>query len=128
MAYQRTVNYQLYCYGSTVLCNPGDGQSQSLKNFSDQVLGEVHLLEPSQVCLDESINQDALIRGVLDGWATLQSRHFYCPLWGVLCQLDTAIFLQSGVLTRLCMLRMIHLLLQVCTVLFLGDILHSMKT
>lgn len=89
-------------------------QSYVLKNYGDQLLGQVHHLTLSQVCLNESINQDVLIRGILFGWEDLKDGDFWCPLWEIIYNIDTAIFSRSGLLTRLCMLRTIHLLLQVC--------------
>lgn len=81
--------------------------------WSNRLLGAVHGLEKTLVSLDDSANQDALIRAVLYGWETLQttSSRFYCPLWTILGQIDTTFFVHCTILTRFCMLRMIHLLL-----------------
>lgn len=99
--------------GLAVCCTPTNDQSYTLKNFSDQLLRQVHHLTPSQVCLNEPVNQDALIRGILFGWDKVQNGGFWCPLWEIIYQIDTVVFVRSRLLTRICMLRMIHLLLQV---------------
>ncbi|OQD83906.1 hypothetical protein PENSOL_c137G00940 [Penicillium solitum] len=98
--------------GLAVCCTPTNDQSYTLKNFSDQLLRQVHHLTPSQVCLNEPVNQDALIRGILFGWDKVQNGGFWCPLWEIIYQIDTVVFVRSRLLTRICMLRMIHLLLQ----------------
>jgi hypothetical protein len=99
-------------YGSSVH-RAASGQSYIFKNYSDQLLGRVHQLKATQVCLDGPVNQDALIRGVLFGWEEMKNGGFWCPLWDVIYQIDSAIFRRSRLLTRICMLRTIHLLLQV---------------
>ncbi|KAJ5648365.1 hypothetical protein N7490_004737 [Penicillium lividum] len=86
-------------------------QNYTLKNYSDQLLGRVHNLPPSLVCLSDLTNQDVLIRGVLFGWDKVKNGGFWCPLWEILYQLD-AMFIRSRLLTRICMLRTIHLMLQ----------------
>lgn len=96
------------------VCYPlKNDRSYVLKNNGDQLLGQVHYLTPSQVCLNESINQDTLIRGILFGWGNLRNGNFWCPLWEIIYQIDTSLFSQTGFLTRICMLRTIHFLLQV---------------
>lgn len=100
-------------YGASVYCTASD-QSYIFKNYSDQLLGWVHNLKPAQVCLNDPVNQDTLIRGILFGWDEVKNGGFWCPLWDIIYQIDTAIFLRSRLLTRISMLRAIHLLLQVC--------------
>lgn len=88
-------------------------QSRNTLRFVNRVLASVHSVQPSQVCLDEQVNQDILIRGVMQGWVTLQNQEHLCPLWEILREIDERIFYLGGVLTRICMLRMVHLLLRV---------------
>jgi hypothetical protein len=109
-------------YSSSVCCT-ASGQSYTFKNYSDQLLGRVHNLKPSQVCLNDPVSQDALIRGILFGWDKVKDGGFWCPLWEIIYQIDAAIFIRSRLLTRICMLRTIHLLLKVCI-----QIPHSVKS
>ncbi|KIW21681.1 hypothetical protein PV08_02261 [Exophiala spinifera] len=71
-------------------------------------------LSSTTVCGDPSLNQDVLVRGVLFGWeiaTTASPNQWRCPLLQILQLLDRRIFHLSGTITRLCALRMIHLLL-----------------
>jgi hypothetical protein len=74
-------------------------------------LTKAHLLRKSQVSLDDRINQDALIRAVLEGWDKVERRGNFCPLWGILRAFDNNIFWVTSPITRLVMLRMIHYML-----------------
>lgn len=77
------------------------------------ILAAVLTLQPSQISLDENVNQDVLICGVLDGWEHLQNQDWICPLWRIIQQIDLSITINSGIVTRLCMLRGMHLYLLV---------------
>lgn len=87
------------------------GDCQSIFNTA---VATARVLSNTTVCTDPSLNQDALIRGILFGWDVATTTcPFRCPLWGVLQLLDKRIFQFSGTITRLCTLRMIHSLLLV---------------
>lgn len=86
-----------------------------LSQLLNGILGLVHSLSASQVSTDETVNQDALIRGVTEGWHTLQYSYDHrCPLWNILQKLDEYIFSQRSVIFRLCLLCGAHMLLLVC--------------
>lgn len=78
---------------------------------STKLLGAIHHLHKSQVSLNDEINQDALICGVVEGWHVMARRKPCCPIWNILRQIDTSIKIRSGAVTRLTMLRGMHLLL-----------------
>lgn len=83
------------------------------KIFTDAV-HKARSLSRDQVCTDSEKNQDALIRGVLEGWNNIAHHSAYiCPLWAILHELDRRVFCLSGIMTRLCTLKMIHSLLLV---------------
>ncbi|KAL3476929.1 hypothetical protein BJX99DRAFT_227184 [Aspergillus californicus] len=88
--------------------------SYILKEYSDNLLGGVHSLTPSQVCTNKPMNENALIRGIVFGWEALKQEGggYWCPLWEIIYQIDTVIFRGMSPLTRLCMLTTMHLLLQ----------------
>lgn len=77
------------------------------------ILATALTLQPSQICMDDNLNQDVLIRGVLDGWGDLRNRGNICPVWRIVQQIDLSITIRNGILTRLCMLRGMHLFLLV---------------
>lgn len=79
-----------------------------------EILGSVYSLHPSQVCVDDQLNQDILIRAILEGWHILKSKTSD-PLWDIVRKMDTSINIQSGHATRLAMLRGIHQFLLVRT-------------
>ena len=86
-----------------------------LSQLLNGILGLVHSLSASQVSTDETVNQDALIRGVTEGWHTLQySYDLRCPLWNILQKLDEYILSQASEILRLCLLSGAHMLLLVC--------------
>lgn len=92
---------------------PGGDDCQSIFN---NAVTTARRLSGTTVCADPSLNQDALIRGVLFGWdliTTASPNQWCCPLWQILHLLDKRIFHLSGTITRLCTLRMIHSLLLV---------------
>jgi hypothetical protein len=67
----------------------------------------------AEVCLDNQINQDVLIRGIIEGWDIVKSRGKVCPLWEILRSIDHLLFWMASPITRLVMLRMIHHMLLV---------------
>ncbi|KAK6387732.1 hypothetical protein LTS17_001001 [Exophiala oligosperma] len=90
---------------------PGGDDCQNIFN---NAVTAARGLSGTTVCGDPSLNQDALIRGVLFGWdlpTATSSNQWCCPLWQILQLLDKRIFHLSGTITRLCTLRMIHSLL-----------------
>lgn len=87
-----------------------DRKTTQLCNLELSVTAE---LNSKQVCIDELINQDSLIRGVLQGWKTLGRGGYICPLWSVLRRIDDLLFCTSSIMTRLVMLHTIHLMLLV---------------
>ena len=82
-------------------------------NTATTILATALTLQPSQICLEDNLNQDVLIRGVLYGWGNLQTRGWICPLWRIIQQIDLSITIRNGIVTRLCMLRGMHLFLLV---------------
>lgn len=90
-----------------------EDQGCSILHFTNGVFDKVRELNIHKICLDDQLNQDAIIRGVLEGWHTLHDRLYSCPLWMLLGQIDERVFIRSGVLTRFSMLHMIHLMHQV---------------
>ncbi len=84
------------------------------QSIFNNLLTTARAFSNTSVCTDSSLNQDALIRGVLFGWDVVTTMSpFCCPLWEILRHLDKRIFQLSGTITRLCTLRMIHSLLLV---------------
>lgn len=75
--------------------------------FTDELLGQCSGLSMVDICSDDKLNQDAMIRGVLEGWHFIDDRAYSCPLWKIISRIDERIFIQSGVLTRLTMLSTI---------------------
>lgn len=66
------------------------------------------------ICTSEQLNQDALIRGIVQGWSSVDSLPYHCPLWTIIKQMDESFFSNSSVITRFCTLRMSHYVLLVC--------------
>ena len=93
--------------------DPEDSQRTSVLDFLNNVLEKVNTVDRSKICTDDQLNQDALIRAVTQGWGNLG--HF-CPLWNLLRQIDRRVFRLSGIMTRLCMLRMVHFMMLVCEI------------
>lgn len=79
----------------------------------NQVFGNLYTIRRDDICVHEKLNQDALVCGVVEGWEKLQYKKQVCPLWDILRQIDEGLFLFSGTMTRLCMLRMVHFMLLV---------------
>lgn len=87
--------------------------SYTILQLSNDILLQVRQVGTVDICTNERLNHDAIIRGVLGGWHTLRGMTYSCPLWKPLSQIDECIFMHSGVLTRLSMLTMIHTMLVV---------------
>lgn len=84
-----------------------DSSSCMILEFSDELLAQLSGLSILDICSDDKLNEDAMIRGVLEGWHFLEDRAYSCPLWKIISQIDERIFIQGGVLTRLTMLSTI---------------------
>jgi hypothetical protein len=82
--------------------------------FTDEVLGKTLGFSTLDICSSEKLNQDAVIRGVLEGWHSVESRSYSCPLWKIISQIDERIFIHGGIMTRLTMLSTILKMLVVC--------------
>ncbi|OJJ88301.1 DUF3425 domain-containing protein, partial [Aspergillus glaucus CBS 516.65] len=85
--------------------------SYTILQLTNDILLQVRQVGTVDICTNERLNHDAIIRGVLGGWHTLRGMTYSCPLWKPLSQIDECIFMHSGVLTRLSMLTMIHTML-----------------
>ncbi|KAL2818567.1 hypothetical protein BJX63DRAFT_383417 [Aspergillus granulosus] len=84
-----------------------EGGSRLILEFTDEILGKTLGFNTLDICSSEELNQDAVIRGVLEGWHTVESRTYSCPLWKIISQIDERIFIHGGILTRLTMLSTI---------------------
>jgi hypothetical protein len=93
--------------------DPEDSRHTNVLEFFNKMLGKVNAVDRSKVCTDDQLNQDALIRAVTQGWGNLGQ---FCPIWNILREMDQRIFRLSGIMTRLCMLRMIHFMMLVCEI------------
>lgn len=89
-------------------------RQQHISDSITEILSSVHLVDSSAVCLNDAIIQNALIRGVVEGWDYLQRIDYVCPLWDILRRLDVAMNISSGSTTRLALLRGVQLILLVC--------------
>lgn len=87
--------------------------STALFERFNTVFEGIYNIDRGLVCLDEKLNQDTLIRGVLRGWDNLQPQNRPCPLWDVLRSIDEGLFILSETTTRLSMLRAVHFMLLV---------------
>ena len=76
-------------------------------------LSKVSHLTGNQVCRDELVNQDSIIRAILQGWETIEGRGYVCPLWETLHRIDDLIFCRCSNITRLVMLYTVHRMLLV---------------
>jgi hypothetical protein len=89
--------------------------SYTIVRFTNNLLLKVRDLSRADICTSGPRSDDAIIRGVLEGWHTLRDTTRYCcPLWVFISQVDECIFIHSGLLTRLTMLSTIHTMLVVC--------------
>jgi hypothetical protein len=85
----------------------------STTQLCNMELSKANQLTGSQVCQDELINQDSIIRAVLQGWETIERRGYVCPLWETLHRIDDLVFCTSSNITRLVMLYTVHRMLLV---------------
>jgi hypothetical protein len=88
-------------------------ESISTTQHCNMELSKVSHLTSNQVCRDELVNQDFIIRAVLQGWETVECRGRFCPLWEMLHRIDDLIFCTSSNITRLVMLYTVHRMLLV---------------
>lgn len=94
--------------------SPLHGDSSfAILQLGNEVFGKVSELDARDICINYQLNHDAIIRGVLEGWHTLQSWVYLCPLWSLLKVVDENVFMHAGTLTRFSMLSMIHNMLLV---------------
>jgi hypothetical protein len=84
-----------------------EGGSRLILEFTDEILSKTLGFNTLDICSSEELNQDAVIRGVLEGWHSVESRTYTCPLWKIIGQIDERIFIHGGILTRLTMLSTI---------------------
>ncbi|KAK5051570.1 hypothetical protein LTR84_003222 [Exophiala bonariae] len=93
-------------------------QASDCQRILGQPVRMARTLTAKDVCTDASLNDDALISGVKDGWAGVEARYgsSFCPLWTAVKALDMRIFGQAGILTRLPCLKMIHSMLLVAMI------------
>lgn len=91
------------------------GQGSDCQRIIGRPVQKAQSLTAKDVCTDVSLNDDALIRGIMGSWADVKARSggFICPLWAAIEDLDMRIFAHAGPLTRLPCLRMIHSMLLV---------------
>lgn len=96
------------------ISSPLHGDSSfTILQLGNEIFGKASKLDARDICINYQLNHDALIRGVLEGWHTLQSRVYLCPLWSLLRAVDENVFMHTGTLTRFSMLSMIHNMLLV---------------
>jgi hypothetical protein len=81
--------------------------SCTILEYTDEVLGKSFGLSFLDICSNDELNQDAIIRGVLEGWHFIEGRTYSCPLWKIIRQIDEQVFIHSGILTRFTMLSTI---------------------
>lgn len=66
------------------------------------------VIDRSAICVDEALSADAIIRGILQGWDTVLSAPYVCPLWDILSRFDILIFAYTSVLTRFSTLKVLR--------------------
>lgn len=81
--------------------------TSALQGFT-QTLKNVRQFQKAEICVDDQINQNALICAITEGWDALGSHGKVCPLWRLLQRCDDLIFRRASHITRLVMLWMIH--------------------
>jgi hypothetical protein len=96
----------------------GACESMSTTQLCNMELSKVSHLTSNRVCRDELVNQDFIIRAVLQGWETIDRRGCFCPLWEILHHIDDLIFCTSSSITRLVMLYTVHRMLLVSRLKF----------
>ncbi|KAE9367998.1 hypothetical protein N431DRAFT_514683 [Stipitochalara longipes BDJ] len=82
--------------------------SEAVRTNNISLLMQAQDARKVEVCLEDHINQDVLIRGIIEGWEVVKSRVKVCPLWEILRSIDHLLFWMASPITRLVMLRMIH--------------------
>jgi hypothetical protein len=87
--------------------------SEAIRSNNTSLLMEAQDARKVEVCLDDQINQDVLIRGIIEGWDVVKCRGKICPLWEILRSSDHLLFWMANPITRFVMLRMIHHMLLV---------------
>lgn len=94
---------------------PPQTLATSCQEVFNHILARALRLSRFEVCTNDTVNQDILVRAVLNGWNDVSEQYngttIFCPLWNLLRYLDKRIFCMSGFITRLCTLRMIHAML-----------------
>lgn len=103
---------------STAVHTVGACESISTTQLCNMELSKAGHLTSNQVCRDELVNQDFIIRAVLQGWDTIERRGYICPLWEMLHRIDDLIFCTSSNITRLAMLHTVHRMLLVSRLKF----------
>lgn len=83
----------------------------SIADCCNAILAQVPLARKSDICHDDRINCDMIIRAVVKGWDAVPQRGNFCPLWAILRYLDDLLFSSCSMIGRLVMLRMIHCML-----------------
>lgn len=95
-----------------MLLNNLEFEPWTAEDIFSAVVRKALALNKQSVCFDESVNQDALLRGILHGWDEVRLRHgIFCPLWSILRYLDQRMFCLTRFMTRVCTMYMIHRLL-----------------
>lgn len=92
---------------STIFPSLQESGTCMILEFTDEIFRQCSGLSALDICSDDKLNQDAMIRGVLEGWHFIGDRAYSCPLWKIISRIDERIFIRGGVLTRLTMLSTI---------------------
>ncbi|KIW77038.1 hypothetical protein Z517_09484 [Fonsecaea pedrosoi CBS 271.37] len=102
-------------YHGTEQTTPPPTSATSCQEIFNLVISQARRLSAFQVSTDDTLNQDMLVRALVNGWADVLMQYggtgAPCPLWSLLHYLDRRIFCKSGFMTRLCTLRMTHAML-----------------
>ncbi|EXJ53322.1 uncharacterized protein A1O5_13444 [Cladophialophora psammophila CBS 110553] len=102
-------------YGATGSSEPPQSLATSCQEIFNHIVSQARRLSKFQVSTDDALNQDVLVRALVNGWSDVSMRYggtsVFCPLWNLVRYLDRRVFCMSGFLTRLCALRMIHAML-----------------
>jgi hypothetical protein len=83
----------------------------------DEVIAIIHTLNGTrQVRKENEINEDFLIRAVFEGWQSVFRFEYgrTCPLWSILCRVDSVLYQNCCVALRLAHLRAIYRMFMVC--------------
>lgn len=101
-------------------------ESTNITASCNTELDKVRYLHMSEVILEESANQDFLVRVIFHGWENVERHRTLCPLWRMLRRIDDLVFCNSSDITRLVMMSTIHKMLLVSKLNFLGRIIHRL--